>query len=95
MKFTQIEVFSLDLEGYVVGLLTFTSEGKNDFFDAKFKISEVETKTIRIMKHTNVAVTNVFLNNIKQVGSPVTVLKLLPTPKGIFFFTTPRGVPPL
>ena len=71
--------------------MTFTSEGKNDFFDAKFKISEVETKTIRIMKHTNVAVTNVFLNNIKQAGSLVTVIKLLPTPKGIFFYNSSRG----
>ena len=69
-------------------LLTFTSEGKNYFFDAKFKIFEVEKKTIRIMKHANVAVTNVLLNNIKQAGSPVTVIKLPPTPKGILRGTT-------
>ena len=37
------------------------------------------------MKHANTAVTNVFLNNIKQAGSPVTVIKLSPTTKGIFF----------
>ena len=55
------------------------------FFDVKFKTSKVETKTIRIMKHANTAVTNVFLNNIKQAGSPVTVIKLSPTPKGYIF----------
>ena len=55
------------------------------FFDVKFKTSEVETKTIRITKNTNIAVTNAFLNNIKQAGSPVTVIKLSPTTKGIFF----------
>ena len=71
--------------------MTFTSQGNNELFDVKFKTSEVETKTIRIMKHTNIAVTNVFLNNIKQAGSPVTVIKLSPTP----FFTIPRGVAPL
>ena len=54
----------------------------------------METKTIRIMKHTNIAVTNVFLNNIKQAESQVTVIKLSPTPKGIFF-TISRGVAPL
>ena len=43
------------------------------------------------MKHTNIAVTNVFLNNIKQAGSPVTVIKLSPTPKGIFFYNSLRG----
>ena len=37
------------------------------------------------MKHANTAVTNVFPNNIKEAGSPVTVIKLSPTPKGIFF----------
>ena len=55
------------------------------FFDVKFITSKVETKTIRIMKHANTAVTNVFPNNIKEAGSPVTVIKLSPTPKGIFF----------
>ena len=40
---------------------------------------------MRIMKHTNIAETNVFVNNIKQTGSPVTVIKLSPTPKGVFF----------
>ena len=44
-------VFSIDLEGYVVGVLTFTSQGNNNFFDVKFKTSEMETKTICIMKH--------------------------------------------
>ena len=43
------------------------------------------------MKHTNIAVTNVFLNNIKQAGSPVTVIKLSPTPKGIFLYNSSRG----
>ena len=42
------------------------------------------------MKHTNIAVTNVFLNNIKQAGSPVTVLKLSPTPMGTFFYNSSR-----
>ena len=37
------------------------------------------------MKHTNIALTNVFLNNIKQAGSLVTVIKLSPTPEDIFF----------
>ena len=54
----------------------------------------METKTIRIMKHTNIAVTNVFLNNNKQAGSLVTVIKLSPTPEDIFF-TIPRGIAPL
>ena len=53
LKLVQIYVFSIDLEGYVVGLLTFTSQGNNEFFDVKFKTSEMETKTICIMKHTN------------------------------------------
>ena len=61
------------------------------FFDVKFKTSEVETKTIRIMKNTNIAVTNAFLNIIKQAGSPVTVIKLSPTPKGIFFLQFLEG----
>ena len=68
--------------------MTFTSQGNNEFFDVT---SEVETKTIRIMKHTNIAVTNVFLNNIKQAGSPVTVIKLSPAPKGIFYYNSSRG----
>ena len=38
----------------------FTSQGNNEFFDVKFETSEVETKTIRIMKYTNAAVKNVF-----------------------------------
>ena len=71
--------------------MTFISQGNNEFVDGKFKTSEVETKTIRIMKHTNIAVTNVFLNNIKEAGSPVTVIKLSPTPKGIFFYSSSRG----
>ena len=71
--------------------MTFTSQGTNEFFDVKFKTSEMETKTIRIMKHANIAVTNVFLNYIKQVGSPVTVIKLSPTPKGRFFYNPSRG----
>ena len=71
--------------------MTFISQGKNEFVDGKFKTSEVEIKTIRIMKHTNIAVTNVFLNNIKEAGSPVTVIKLSPTPKGIFFYSSSRG----
>ena len=71
--------------------MTFTSQGTNEFFDVKFKTSEIETKTIRIMKHANIAVTNVFLNYIKQVGSPVTVIKLSPTPKGIFFLQFLEG----
>ena len=32
------------------------------------------------MKHANIVVTNVFLNNTKQAGSQVTVIKLSPTP---------------
>ena len=43
------------------------------------------------MKHTNIAETNVFVNNIKQTGSPVTVIKLSPTPKGVFFYNSLRG----
>ena len=43
------------------------------------------------MKHTNIAVTNIFLNNIKHAGSPVTVIKLSPTPKGIFFYNSSRS----
>ena len=43
------------------------------------------------MKHTNIAVTNVFLNNIKQAGSPVTFIILSPAPKGIFFYNSSRG----
>ena len=43
------------------------------------------------MKHTNIAVTNVFLNDIKQAGSPVTVIKLSPTPRGILFYSSSRG----
>ena len=70
--------------------MTFTSQGNNELFDVKFKTSEVETKTTCIMKHTNIVVTNVFLNNIKQAGSPVTVIKLSPTPKGIFFYNSLR-----
>ena len=46
------------------------------------------------MKHINIAVTNVFLNNVKQARSPATVIKLTPTPKGILF-TIPQGVAPL
>ena len=88
----KLEPVSLDLEGYVVGLSTFTSQGNNEFFYVKFKASEVKTKTIRIMKHTNIAVTNVILNNIKQAGSPVTAIKLSPR---VYFFTIPRGVAPL
>ena len=42
------------------------------------------------MNHTNIAVTNFFLNNMKQ-GSPVTVIKLSPTPTGIFFYNSSRG----
>ena len=76
LKFIQIYVFSLDLENYVVGLSTLTSLGNNEFFYLKFKTSKVETKAIRIMKHTDIAVANVFLNNIKQAGSQVTVSKL-------------------
>ena len=84
----------LDLKVYVVGLSTFIGPGNNEFFDVKFKTYEIETKTIRIMKHTNIALTNVFLNNIKQAGSPVTVIKLSPTPEDMFF-TIPRGIAPL
>ena len=43
------------------------------------------------MKHANTAVTNVFLNNIKQAGSPVTVIKLSPTPKGYIFYNSSRS----
>ena len=43
------------------------------------------------MKHTNIAVTNIFLNNIKQPGWPVTAIILSPTPKGIFFYNSSRG----
>ena len=50
----------------------------------------METKTIRIRNHKNIAVTNVFLNNIKQAGSPVTVIKFSPTPKDIFFYNSLR-----
>ena len=31
------------------------------------------------------------LNNIKQAGSPVTVIKLSPTPRGIFFFNSSKN----
>ena len=51
----------------------------------------METKAVRIMKHTNIAETNVFVNNIKQTGSPVTVIKLSPTPKGVFFYNSLTG----
>ena len=51
----------------------------------------METRTIRIMKHTNIAVTNVFLSNNKRAGWPVTVIILSPTPKGIFFYNSSRG----
>ena len=85
LKFIQIYVFCLDLEGYLVGLLTFTSQGNNELFDVKFQATEVETKSIRIMKYKKIAVTNFFINKIKQAGSPVTVIKLSPRPKGIFF----------
>ena len=51
----------------------------------------METKTVRIMKHTSIAVTHFFLNNIKQAESPVTVIKLSPTPKGIFFYNFSKG----
>ena len=37
------------------------------------------------MKHTSIAVKNVFLNNVKQAELPVTVIELSPTPKGIYF----------
>ena len=75
----------LDLKVYVVGLSTFIGPGNNEFFYVKFKTYEIETKTIRIMKHTTIALTNVFLNNIKQAGSLVTVIKLSPTSEDIFF----------
>ena len=34
---------------------------------------------------------NVFLNDIKQARSPVTVIKLSPTRKGILFYNASRG----
>ena len=71
--------------------MTFTSQGNNELFDVKFKTPEVETKSIRIMKYTKIDVRNIFLNKIKQAGSPVTVIKLSPTPKGIFFYNSSRG----
>ena len=43
------------------------------------------------MKYTKIAVRNFFLNKIKQAGSPVTAIKLSPTPKGIFFYNSSRG----
>ena len=91
LKFIQICIFALDSEGYLVGFSTFTSQANIGFFDVKFKTSEVETQTIRTMKHTNVAVTNVFLNNIKQAGSPLTVNKLQPTQKGYIFLQFLEG----
>ena len=71
--------------------MTFTSQGNNELFDVEFKTPEVETKSIRIMKYTKIAVRNFFLNKIKQAGSPVTAIKLSPTPKGIFFYNSSRG----
>ena len=43
------------------------------------------------MKHTNIAVKNIFLNNVKEAKLPVTVIELSPTPKGIFFKNSSRG----
>ena len=71
--------------------MTFTSQGNNELFDVKFQATEVETKSIRIMKYKKIAVTNFFINKIKQAGSPVTVIKLSPRPKGIFFYNSSRG----
>ena len=51
----------------------------------------MKTKTVHIIKHTNIVVTNFFLNNIKHEGSPVTVIKLSPTTKGMFFYNSSRG----
>ena len=34
---------------------------------------------------------NAFLNDIKQASSPVTVINLSPTPKGILFYNASRG----
>ena len=74
--------------------MTFTTQGNNELFDVKFQTPEVETKSVRIMKYTKIAVTSFFLNKIKQAGSPVTVIKLSPRPKGKFFYNS-RGVAPL
>ena len=43
------------------------------------------------MKHTNIAETNVCLNNTKHGGLPVTIIKLSSTPKGILFYNCSRG----
>ena len=43
------------------------------------------------MKYTKIAVTNFFLNKIKQAESPVTVIKLSPRPKGKFFYNSSRS----
>ena len=42
--------------------------------NVKIKTSEIETKIICIMKQTNIAITNIFLNNDKQAGVPVKVV---------------------
>ena len=44
------------------------------------------------MKQTNIVLTDISLNNIKQVGAPVTVKRLSsPGQKVVFFYNSSRG----
>ena len=62
--------------GFIVAFSKYFSQGNNKFCDVKIKIFETETKAICRMKQINIAVTKIFLNNIKQVRAPVTATNL-------------------
>ena len=67
------------------------SKAGNEFFEVKFKIAEATCVTIRIMKQANQTITENYLRRLNQEREPVTFKKLSKTPKGDYFFNTPKG----
>ena len=90
MKMIKIIFFCLWLNRFVVHVFSTKSKAGNDFFEVKFKIAEAICVIIRIMKQANQTITENYFRRLNQKREPVTFKKLSKTPKGDYFFNTPK-----
>ena len=81
----------LDLDDFVAHVFSTKSKLGNGFFEVKFKIAESTCVAVRIMKQANRTITENYLLRLNQEREPVTFKKLSKTPKGHYFFNTPKG----
>ena len=79
------------MDRFVARVFSTKSKAGNDFFEVKFKIAEAIFVIIRIMKEANQTITENYFRKLNQKREPVTFKKLSKTPKGDYFFNTPKG----